>query len=298
MSHHLIKQGIDMTALESGSSARSTQGQFIRQLSRWPWWLLFILLGGVFLFYKISTDELYSTILGKLAQGIELTIFVALVSYLFAIIIGLVAGLGRVSKNPIIFNLATLYVQVIRGVPILVQIFYVAFVLAPAFFSMLHSLGASLVGVLGENNFLAMTSTQDISTLARVMIALAIAYGGFEAETFRAGIESISKGQMEAARSLGMSYFQAMRFVIMPQAVRRVLPPLSNDFISMLKDSSLVSVLGVRDVTQEARLYAAASFRYPETYNTLAFVYLTLTILLSLGVKYIENRWGQVGRSG
>jgi polar amino acid transport system permease protein len=267
-------------------------------MSRWPWWLLFILFMGVLLFYQISTNELYSTILGKLAQGIELTIFVAVVSYLFAIMIGLLAGLGRVSKNPIIFNIATLYVQIIRGVPILVQIFYVAFVLAPAFFTMLHNLGAALVGVLGENNFLVTTSTQDVSTLARVMIALAIAYGGFEAETFRAGIESISKGQMEAARSLGMSYFQAMRYIVLPQAVRRVLPPLSNDFISMLKDSSLVSVLGVRDVTQEARLYAAASFRYPETYNTLAFVYLSLTILLSLGVKYIENRWGQVGRSG
>jgi polar amino acid transport system permease protein len=286
-----------MSALEP-SSARSTQGQFIRQMSRWPWWLLFILFMGVLLFYQISTNELYSAILGKLAQGIELTIFVAVVSYLFAIMIGLVAGLGRVSKNPIIFNIATLYVQIIRGVPILVQIFYVAFVLAPAFFTMLHNLGTSLVGVLGENNFLAMSSTQDLSTLARVMIALAIAYGGFEAETFRAGIESIGKGQMEAARSLGMSYFQAMRYIVLPQAVRRVLPPLSNDFISMLKDSSLVSVLGVRDVTQEARLYAAASFRYPETYNTLAFVYLSLTILLSLGVKFIEHRMGQHGRSG
>ncbi|HZY43450.1 MAG TPA: amino acid ABC transporter permease [Anaerolineae bacterium] len=287
-----------MPASEPLSSNRSTQGQFIQQLSRLPWWLLFILFGGVFLFYKISTDELYTTILSKLLQGVALTVFVAVVSYFVAIVIGLIAGLGRVSKNPIIFNIATLYVQIIRGVPILVQIFYVAFVLAPAIFTLLHNLGLSLVGLLGPDNFLATSSTQDLSMLARVMIALAIAYGGFEAETFRAGIESISKGQMEAARSLGMSYFHAMRYVIMPQAVRRVLPPLSNDFISMIKDSSLVSVLGVRDVTQEARLYAAASFRYPETYNTLAFVYLTMTILLSLGVKWLENRMGQEGRSG
>jgi polar amino acid transport system permease protein len=287
-----------MTASEPLSSKRSTQGQFIHQLSRWPWWLLFIFLAGVFLFYKITTDELYSTILGRLASGIGLTLRVALAAFAFAILIGLIVGLGRVSKNPIIFNLATLYVQIIRGVPILVQIIYVAYVIRPLLFNLIHSLGTQLIGILGPNNFLLLTTNQDITAEAQVVFALAIAYGGYEAETFRAGIESISKGQMEAARSLGMSYFQAMRYVILPQAVRRVLPPLGNDFVSMIKDSSLVSVLGVRDVTQEARLYAAASFRYPETYNTLAFVYLSLTISLSLGVKFIENRWGQDGRSG
>ena len=180
--------------------------------------------------------------------------------------------------------------------PILVQIFYVAFVLSPAFISMVNGLGDGLAGLLGPENFLAKATTQDISMLARVMIALAIAYGGFEAETFRAGIESIGRGQMEAARSLGMSYFQAMRYIILPQAFRRVLPPLGNDFVSMVKDSSLVSVLGVRDITQEARLYAAASFRYPETYNTLAFLYLGITFTLSLGVKLLENRLSKGGK--
>jgi polar amino acid transport system permease protein len=192
--------------------------------------------------------------------------------------------------------LSTLYVNVIRGVPILVQIFYVAFVLSPAFVTLLNSIGHGLAGILGPENALTTTTTQDISMLARVMIALAIAYGGFEAETFRAGIESIGRGQMEAARSLGMSYFQAMRYIILPQAFRRVLPPLGNDFISMIKDSSLVSVLGVRDITQEARLYSAASFRYPETYNTLAFVYLSITFTLSMGVKFLENRLSKGGK--
>ena len=101
---------------------------------------------------------------------------------------------------------------------------------------------------------------------------------------------------MEAARSLGMSYFQAMRYIILPQAFRRVLPPLGNDFISMIKDSSLVSILGVRDMTQEARLYASASFRYLETYSVLAFNYLILTFALSLGVKLLENRLGKGGK--
>ena len=276
----------------------STQNQFVERLAQLPWWLLLILFAGVFLFYKIVTDALYTTILGRLAQGIGVTLYVTLIGYISAIVIGLFAGLGRVSKNRVIFNLATLYVQIIRGVPILVQIIYVAFVIVPGVFALLNGLGRALVPLFGEQNFLLLINTQGISSLTRVVIALAIAYGGFEAETFRAGIESISRGQMEAARSLGMSYFQAMRYVILPQAIRRILPPLGNDFISMLKDSSLVSILGVSDVTQQARLYAAASFRYPETYNTLAFIYLSMTILLSLGVKWLESRWGENGRTG
>ena len=249
-----------------------------------------------------------------------------LVAYTSAIIIGLVAGLGRVSKNSVIFNLATFYVQVIRGVPILVQIFYITFVVTPAFFAAVnwagHGLGAAfglepVIADVAQANpeqidaalkslnvlersvvWLTLLNTQSLSLLTRVIIALAVAYGGFEAEVFRAGIESIGRGQMQAARSLGMSYVQAMRYIVLPQAIRRVLPPLGNDFVSMLKDSSLVSVLGVRDVTQEARLYVAASFRYPETYNTLAFVYLSMTIILSLGVRWLESRWGEHGRSG
>jgi polar amino acid transport system permease protein len=285
-----------MAAESRTLSPGTTQAQFIERLARFPWWFLFILLAGAILFYSITTDELYSVIFGRLVQGVAVTLFVSIVAYSAALIIGLIVALGRVSKNPISYNLSTLYVQVIRGVPILVQIFYVAFVLGPAFITLVNNLGHGLSGVLGAENLLTQTTTQDISMLARVMIALAIAYGGFEAETFRAGIESIGRGQMEAARSLGMSYFQAMRYIILPQAFRRVLPPLGNDFVAMIKDSSLVSVLGVRDITQEARLYSAASFRYPETYNTLAFVYLSITFTLSMGVKFLENRMSKGGK--
>lgn len=275
----------------------STWSQFTARLARLPWWLILIGLADVLLFLSISTDELYSTVFSKLRQGIGVTLFVSMLAYMLAILIGLVVGLGRVSKNPVIFNLATLYVQIIRGVPILVQIFVVAFVLTPAIFDLANAVGALLSGLLGAENFLTQSNTQNVSLLARAVIALTVAYGGYEAETFRAGIESIGKGQMEAARSLGMSYFQAMRYVILPQAIRNVLPPLGNDFVSMIKDSSLVSALGVRDVTQEARLYVSASFRYPETYYTLAFTYLNITIPLSLVVKWIENRLGKSGRS-
>ena len=125
---------------------------------------------------------------------------------------------------------------------------------------------------------------------ARAIIALAVTYGAYLAEIFRAGIQSIVKGQTEAARSLGMSYAQSMRYVILPQAVRNVLPALGNDFVAMVKDSSLVSVLAVRDITQVARLHAGGTFRFRESYITLAVLYLTMTITLSLLVQLLERR--------
>jgi polar amino acid transport system permease protein len=277
---------------------RSAQGWMVGLMTGLPWWLLILLLAGALLIYQIATDQLYIDILRRLAAGISITLMVTVVAYSAALLLGLAAGLGRVSSNPILFNLATLYVNVIRGVPILVQIFYVAFVLTPGFFGLLRWIGELpvVMSLLGSGNWLAQRSTQDLDLLPRAVIALAIAYGGFEAETFRAGIQSIGKGQMEAARSLGMSYVQGMRYIILPQAIRRILPPLGNDLIAMLKDSSLVSVLGVRDITQQARQYVAASFRYPETYNMLAFTYLTMTIILSLFVKWVETRMGEGGR--
>jgi polar amino acid transport system permease protein len=272
------------------------QVRVINRIASWPWWLIIIILVGIFIFANILASPLYANIFVKVTQGIVVSVRVAVIAYAMAIVIGLFTALGRISKNPVLYNLTTLYVQVIRGIPVLVQIIYVAFVISPALVALLNAIGDALIPLLGPENFLATLSLQDISSEARVILALAIAYGGFEAETFRAGIESIGRGQMEAARSLGMSYLQAMRYVILPQAFRRVLPPLGNDFISMIKDSSLVSILGVRDMTQEARLYASASFRYLETYSVLAFNYLILTFTLSLGVKALENRLSKGGK--
>jgi polar amino acid transport system permease protein len=149
----------------------------------------------------------------------------------------------------------------------------------------LDSKGVSFLGSI----FTALNN-QNISMNSRAIIALAVTYGAYLAEIFRAGIQSISKGQMEAARSLGMSYGQAMRYVILPQAVRNVLPALGNDFVAMVKDSSLVSVLAVRDITQVARLYAGTTFRFREAYVTLAVMYLTMTVILSLLVQLLERR--------
>jgi polar amino acid transport system permease protein len=285
-----------MTAPGNPSKPISVQAPITDTLAGLPWWLLIILLAGVFMVFAFYTDETYQAIFDFLKSGIIVTIRVTLIAYAMAITIGLLTGLARVSKNPITYNLATLYVQVMRGLPILVTILYVAFVFIPAILIMINSLGELLaeIGLLGSDNVLAQLGNRraglEVSFEARAIIALALSYGAFSAEIFRAGIESIGRGQMEAARSLGMSYLEAMRYIILPQAVRRVLPPLGNDFIAMLKESSLVSALGVQDITQLGRLYSASSFEYLKTYNMVAFLYLTMTILLSLGVKAMEMR--------
>ena len=274
----------------------AAQGRVVDTMAGLPWWLLIILLGGLLFAVFAYTDETYRAIFDFLKAGIIVTIRVTLIAYAIAITIGLMAGLGRVSKNPIIYNVATLYVQVMRGLPILVTILYVAFVFVPAVINLINAFGAFLAenNILGAENILVNFGNRragyEISFEARAILALAISYGAFSAEIFRAGIESIGRGQMEAARSLGMNYLQAMRHIILPQAVRRVLPPLGNDFIAMLKESSLVSALGVQDITQLGKLYSASSFEYLKTYNMVAFLYLSMTILLSLAVKAMEVR--------
>ena len=145
-------------------------------------------------------------------------------------------------------------------------------------------------GWMSTDNIFTALSIRDVTFIARGIIALAISYGAFSAEIFRAGIQSISTGQIEAAQALGLTRFQSLKLIILPQAIRRVLPPLGNDFIAMLKESSLVSVLGVNEITHLGKKYAAASFRFPETYNTLAFLYLSMTLILSMGVKFMERK--------
>ncbi len=215
---------------------------------------------------------------GFIGTGITLTIYTTLVAFAIALLIGLLAGLGRVSQNGIIRNVAITYVEFIRGVPTLVLIFTVAYVIVPA--------AADTFGISG----------QSITPAIRGISALSIIYGAFLAEVFRAGIESVPGGQMEAARSLGLNGGQAMRHVILPQAIRNVLPALGNDFIAMLKDSSLISVLAVRDITQQARLYAGSTFRFRESYLVLTFLYLTMTIALSLILRWYERRLKQNAR--
>jgi polar amino acid transport system permease protein len=189
--------------------------------------------------------------------------------------------------------MATLYVELVRGIPMLVLIFFIALVGVPALVGLLNALGAWLTGVgLGAaGQVLAGFDNKNIPMNVRAITALAVTYGAFLAEIFRAGIQSIGRGQMEAARSQGMTYWQAMRYIILPQAVRNVLPALGNDFVSMLKDSSMVSILAVRDITQVTRLYSGQSFHYAEAYIILATLYLVMTLALSFLMKFIERRY-------
>jgi general L-amino acid transport system permease protein len=124
-----------------------------------------------------------------------------------------------------------------------------------------------------------------------MLLAITLYNAAFIGEIIRAGIMSVHKGQREAARAIGMSYWQTLRFIILPQAIRRVLPPLGNNFISMIKDSSLVSVMGVADITFKGKVYAASTFRFFQTYNVVAYLYLIMTITLTLGLRALEKRW-------
>jgi polar amino acid transport system permease protein len=262
-------------------------------VSKWPWWAIVIALAGLALVFLILGSQNYQNTFLYLTQGIITTLRITFFSFLLATLLGLPTGLARISKNVFLRNLATLYIEIARGIPLLVLIIYIAYGLFPLFVDMINFLGKwglNLLPVSGFFQSLAGYSIRDVTQEGRAIIALGIGYGAFEAEVFRAGIQSISKGQMEAAKSLGMTYFQGMRFIVLPQAIRRVLPPLGNDFIACLKDSSLVSVVAVNELTQMGRLRTAGTFRAMETYNMVAFLYLSMTLLLSTAVRWLENR--------
>lgn len=272
---------------------RSRALPIIDRLAQLPWWLLIAALIGVLLLWSISTDETYQVIFERVRGGFGTTIYVTLVAYALALVLGLIIGLARVSSNKVIYHLATFYVEIMRGVPMLVLLYYIAFVVGPGLVNGINAVGQAMLAcnlLPGIAAPLANMAVRDLDFTARAVMALTLGYAAFLSEIFRAGIESIERGQMEAARSLGMTYWQAMRYVILPQAIQRVLPPLGNDFVAMLKDSSLVSVLGVRDITMLGKVYSTSTFRFFETYNVVAFLYLSMTIILSLGVRYMEKR--------
>jgi polar amino acid transport system permease protein len=168
----------------------------------------------------------------------------------------------------------------------LVLLYYIAFVGAPALVNALNWLGRPLIdaGIMAEFN------VRQVDFTARAILALTIGYSAFIAEIFRAGIMSIGREQTEAAQTEGATYWQTMRYIILPQAVRNVLPALGNEFIAMLKDSALVSVLGVQDITQLGKVYSASTFKFFETYNIVAFLYLVMTVGLALLVRSLEKR--------
>ena len=198
-----------------------------------------------------------------LPDGILATFEVTVLSIIFALVLGLLTGLGRISRVKLVNRIATVYVEVVRGIPLLVQLFYIYFALG----KWLH-----------------------LPALVAAVTAMTICYGAYLGEIFRAGIQAVPKGQMEAALALGMSRWQAMRRIILPQTIKIVLPPVGNEFIALLKDSSLVSILAVADLLRRGREYASKTFYYFETYTVVALVYLVMTLFFSKLVSLMEER--------
>lgn len=265
---------------------------FAARLARLPYWLLFAILLGLFFLWHVFNDANYTIIFNAVITGVGNTLWVTLVAYTGALLIGLIIGLIRSAHNRVLLEITSFYVEIVRGVPMLVLLYYIAFVGAPGLIAGINWLGSVLnqggLSLLGDP--LATLRVRDLDFAWRAVLALVIGYSAFVSEIFRAGIESIDRGQSEAALSLGMTRWQTMRHVILPQAVRRVLPPLGNDFIAMLKDSALVSALGVQDITRLGNSYSASTFRYFETYNVVAFLYLVMTVALALFVRWLETR--------
>ncbi|MBM9512061.1 amino acid ABC transporter permease [Desulfogranum marinum] len=210
---------------------------------------------------------------GLLLVGLWVTLKVSSIAIVFGVILGLLTGLARISQNPALRMSAITYIELIRGSPLLVQIFIWYFVLGTLINSMLANIG------LGQ-----------ISPLWFGVASLAIFAGAYVAEIVRAGIQSIHPGQVEAARSLGMSKYRAMRHIILPQAFRRILPPLAGQFISMIKDSSLLGVIAIRDLTKATREAVTSSLQPFELWFLCAILYLVLTFAFSMFVQYLERK--------
>ncbi|XAW88494.1 amino acid ABC transporter permease [Vibrio sp. CDRSL-10 TSBA] len=218
---------------------------------------------GDLIFQGDTVAKLNEWQFGPIATGLWVTIEISFISLIFAVILGLIFGLMRVSKNLTVRNLAITYVELIRGTPLLVQIFIVYFFIG---------------------------TVLDFERFTAGVVALSVFTGAYVAEIVRAGIQAIPSGQMEAARSLGMTYPKAMRYVILPQALKRTLPPLAGQFINLIKDSSLVSVISITDLTKAGREVVSGSFAPFEVWFTVAALYLVVTGTLSWAIQRLEKR--------
>jgi polar amino acid transport system permease protein len=201
-----------------------------------PWWLLAIALLGVLTIWAIVADQGYAQIFRALSGGIVTTLWVTFVAFSLACLLGLVIAMARTSRLRPLREVATFYIEIVRGIPMLVALFYVAFVGAPWLVAAINWLIGPLVG-------LGWTEPMSIRTLDftwRAILALTVCYSAFIAEILRAGIQAVDYGQVEAAKALGLPPWRTFRHIVGPQAVRIVLPPLGNDFVSMIKDSALV----------------------------------------------------------
>ncbi len=210
----------------------------------------------------------YRNILEFIPDGILQTFLVTGLSILFATIVGLVTGIGRISRIKAVNRIATIYVEVIRGIPLLVQLFYI---------------------------YYALGKIVQVPRITAAVVAMTVCYGAYMGEIFRAGIQAVPRGQMEAALALGLTRGQALGRIILPQTIRIVLPPIGNEFIALLKDSSLVSILAVSDLLRRGREYASKTFFYFEAYTVVALVYLVMTLFFSRLVALMEERLSRRG---
>ena len=210
---------------------------------------------------------------GILMIGMWITLKVSIISIVFGILLGLFTGLARISSNPALKWSAMTYIELIRGSPLLVQIFIWYFVLG------------TLI-----NSLLARANLPQLSPMVFGVAALSFFAGAYVAEMVRAGIQSIHKGQAEASRSLGMTYAQSMVHVILPQAMRRIIPPLAGQFISLIKDSSLLGIIAIRELTKATREVVTTSLQPFELWFVCAILYMGLTFSLSMLLQYVERR--------
>jgi polar amino acid transport system permease protein len=243
-----------------------------------PWWWLVAAIAVLFTLLIALKSDPYWNILLFVRDGMWITILLTVVSFVFILILGLLGGLGRIANNRVISFIATLYVEIVRGIPLLVQLIWWYFA-APV---VIQSLGRTL-------HFSPLANYHS-SAIFLAIVGLVVCYGAYMAEIFRAGIQSVPKGQMEASRSLGMNYLQSMRYIILPQAFRVVLPPVGNEFIMLLKDTSLVSVVAVADLTRRGREYMSAHFNPIEVWSLIALLYLLMTLFSARVISWLEKR--------
>ena len=204
-----------------------------------------------------------------LLSGIKWTIIIALVGLIFGFIIGVAMGLARTSKKKLVYLLGTIYVEAIRGTPILVQAVYLYF---------------------GLNQILLQTVGWKIDPIPAGIVAISINSGAYIAEIVRGSVQSIEKGQVEAGRSLGLSHFKTFYYIVWPQALKRMIPPLGNQFIISLKDTSLFSVIAVGELLRQGQIVVSATFAAFEIYTVVAILYLIMTLSISAVLRRVERR--------
>jgi len=248
------------------------------------WWGLVLGVAGLVALLCILWPDPYLKMVVFMWDGILVTIMVTISSFVLILIAGLFGALARLSTTRFFRGASTIYVEIIRGIPLMVQLLWWYF----AFPAIIRGMGDSL----------GVPALSDYSADAIVMgiMGLTICYGAYMTEIYRAGIQSIPRGQMEAARSLGMTYIQSMRFVILPQAFRVILPPVGNEFTALLKDSSLVSVVVVADMTRRAREFISTNFNPISGWTMLALLYLILTLFSARVASYVEKKYSTVQR--